>query len=388
MVIDIVLPAEQSEGTESVVAAWFKRAGDAVAANEPLLEISTDKVTVEIAAPASGVLREILKPEGEKVELGEVLGRIAVDDGEKVEKGERGEKGEKGEQGKSARSAVVQEPLPELSPAVRRMLKEHGLEASAIRGTGTGGRISVQDVEAFLRGRPEGRMPSRRVPHTPMRKSIAEHMVRSVQAAPHVTSLFEADLSAVVAHRQAHQAEFLERGVRLTYTAYFLRATVAAVREVPQANARWHDDALEIWEDVNVGVATALEAGGLIVPVVPKAQDLDLFETTRVLQDLTERARAGTLEPKDVQRGTITISNHGVSGSLLATPIVINQPQSAIVGVGKVQKRPVAFSESGKDEVRVRPMVYLTLTIDHRVLDGYDANRFLSRFVEALERWQ
>ena len=380
MPIDITLPSDQAEGTESVVAAWFKRTGDPVAANEPLLEISTDKVTVEIAAPASGVLREILKAEGEKVEPGEVLGRIAVNVDEEGERGENGEKGEKG-----TVSAAAQEPLPELSPAVRRMLKEHGLEASAIRGTGKGGRISVQDVEAFLLGRPEGGMPSRRVPHTVMRTTIAGHMVRSVHTAPHVTSLFEADLSAVIAHRQAHQAEFLERGVRLTYTAYFLRATVAAVRDVPQANARWHDDALEIWEDVNVGVATALEAGGLIVPVVRKAQDLDLFETARVLHDLTERARAGTLQPKDVQRGTITISNHGVSGSLMAAPIVINQPQSAIVGVGKVQKRPVVVSEAGKDEVRVRPMIYVTLTIDHRVLDGYDANRFLTRFVETLE---
>ena len=380
MPIDITLPSDQAEGTESVVAAWFKRTGDLVAANEPLLEISTDKVTVEIAAPASGVLREILKAEGEKVEPGEVLGRIAVNQDERGEKGEKGEKG--------TVSAAAQEPLPELSPAVRRMLKEHGLEASAIRGTGKGGRISVQDVEAFLQGRPEGGMPSRRVPHTVMRTTIAGHMVRSVHTAPHVTSLFEADLSAVIAHRQAHQAEFLERGVRLTYTAYFLRATVAAVRDVPQSNARWHDDALEIWEDVNVGVATALEAGGLIVPVVRKAQDLDLFETARVLHDLTERARAGTLQPKDVQQGTITISNHGVSGSLMAAPIVINQPQSAIVGVGKVQKRPVVVSEAGKDEVRVRPMIYVTLTIDHRVLDGFQANAFLSVVQQAIEGWR
>jgi 2-oxoglutarate dehydrogenase E2 component (dihydrolipoamide succinyltransferase) len=386
--IDITLPAEQAEGTESVVASWFKQVGDPVALNEPLLEISTDKVTVEIAAPAAGVLREILKSEGDAVEPGDVVGRIEETTGARADATppEAGATAHSGDTGPIPVAAI-----PELSPAVRRLLQEHGLDPTRIRGTGKGGRITVEDVEASLRaagapGRPgvgDGGGPSRRVPHTTMRKAIAEHLTRSMATAPHVTSVFEADLSAVMAHRQANQAEVLERGVRLTYTAYFVRAAVAAIGAVPQSNARWHDDALEIWEEMNIGIATALETGGLIVPVIRRAQELDLFETARTVHDLTERARGGRLEPRDVQQGTFTISNHGVSGSLVAAPVVINQPQSAILGVGKLQQRPVVVNGA----IEARPMVYVTLTIDHRVLDGYDANRWLAKFVEAVEEW-
>src|SRR4029077_412860 len=277
---------------------------------------------------------------------------------------------------------------------VRRLLAEHGLQASAITGTGRDGRITVQDVEAHLASRaaapprPESpRIPSRRLPHTAMRRSIAQHMVHSVAAAPHVTSVFDADLSAIVAHREAHRAAFGADGVKLTYTAYFVRASVAALQAVPEANSRWHDDALELFEDCNIGVATALPEGGLILPVIHRAQTLDLKATAERLQDLTQRARAGGLSVKDVQHGTFSISNHGVSGSLVAAPIVIPQPQSAILGVGKLERRPVARERSGKEAVEVRPMCYVTLTIDHRVLDGYQANAFLTRWVEEIEGW-
>jgi Pyruvate/2-oxoglutarate dehydrogenase complex, dihydrolipoamide acyltransferase (E2) component, and related enzymes len=228
-------------------------------------------------------------------------------------------------------------------------------------------------------------MTGRRVPHNQMRRSIAQHMVQSVATAPHVTSVFDADLSAVVAHRDANKNEFQSRGVKLTYTAYFVRATVAALKAVPEANSRWHDDALEIFDDINIGVATALGAGGLIVPVILKAQDLDLFATAQALQDLTERARSEKLDARDVQNGTFTISNHGVSGSLMAAPIIINQPQSAILGVGKMERRVVPAAASG-DEITVKPMCYVTLTIDHRVLDGFQANQFLTAWVDALSR--
>jgi len=384
--IDILLPSDQSEGTESVIAAWFKAEGDAVAENEPLLEISTDKVTVEIAAPASGVLREILKREGDEVDPGDVVGRIAP--GVAASGGADRPLASSPPRPSSSAAAAT---TAELSPAVRRLLQQHGLDPASIAGTGKGGRITAQDVESHLAPAPAapagGAIPGRRVPHSPMRRSVAEHMARSMQTAPHVTSLFEADLSAVAAHRNEHQAAMRERGVRLTYTAYFVRAATKAIAAVPQANARWHADALEIWEDVNLGVATALEQGGLIVPVVRKAQALDLEQTAAAIEDLVTRARNGALTPKDVQQGTFTLSNHGVSGSLLAAPIVINQPQSAILGIGKLQKRAVVVESGGREEVAVRPMVYVTLTIDHRVLDGYDANRFLSRFVEVLEGW-
>jgi 2-oxoglutarate dehydrogenase E2 component (dihydrolipoamide succinyltransferase) len=366
---DVVLPPDQSEGTTHQIGQWLKQIGDPVRKDEPLLEIITDKVTVEIAAPADGVLTEILKPNGDEVEKGAVLGRI-------------------GGAAAGARTAEFVSPRPpdrptdrptdaELSPAVRRAIEERGLEASQIAGTGKGGRITLQDVEAFVPAT-RGSAGSRLVPHTAMRKSIAEHMVRSVATAPHVTAVFEADLSKVVAHREAQPAS-----ARPTYTAYFVRAAVAALHAVPEVNSRWHADALELFEDCNIGIAVALEAGGLIVPVLPQAQQLDLAETARRVQDLSARARAGKLEPREVQGGTFTISNHGVSGSLFAAPIVIPQPQSAVLGVGKLEQRPRVLS----DGIAARPMLYVSLTIDHRALDGFQANRFLTRWVEVLEQW-
>lgn len=399
--VDVTVPAGQSEGTESYVSSWFKSVGDAIAENEPLLEISTDKVNMEVASPRSGRLVEILKSDGDQAAPGEVLGRIDVE----------------AATGESAPAEAPPNPAPqadgteksagavggsgELSPAVRRLLKEHNVDSSQVKGTGKGGRITHDDVLGYVRarsasgstekrtapaatqGRKEG-IPSHLVKHSVMRRSIAQHMVQSVAAAPHVTSVFDADLSAVVVHRDANKGEFEQRGARLTYTAYFVSAAVAALKTVPEVNSRWHDDALEVYDDINIGVATALGSGGLIVPVITKAQALDLFGIAQRLQDLTERARSERLDPRDVQNGTFTISNHGVSGSLIAAPIVINQPQAAILGIGKTERRVVPASESGAATV-VKPMCYVTLTIDHRVLDGFQANQFLSAFVRAVE---
>jgi 2-oxoglutarate dehydrogenase E2 component (dihydrolipoamide succinyltransferase) len=385
--IAVAAPADQAEGTEMVVGTWFKQVGEAVTQNEPLLEINTDKVTVEVAAPATGILREILKSTEQAIGPGEVVGRIEAGTPARSEPASSGQ---------AASSAAPASEGAELTPAVRRALAEQGLSASQITGTGRGGRITVQDVEAYAASRasapvpkaePTG-IPGRRVPHTAMRRSIAQHMTQSVAVAPHVTAVFEADLWAIVAHREAHRAAFETRGLKLTYTAYFVRASVAALQAVPEVNSRWHDDALELFEDCNIGVATALPHGGLIVPVIHRAQGLDLGATAERLHDLAQRARAGSLNPSDVQHGTFSISNHGVSGSLLAAPIIIPQPQSAILGVGKLERRPVVRERDGKETVEMRPMCYVTLTIDHRVLDGYQANAFLSRWVEEIERWR
>jgi 2-oxoglutarate dehydrogenase E2 component (dihydrolipoamide succinyltransferase) len=384
--VAIAAPADQAEGTEMVVGTWLKNVGESVTQNEPLLEITTDKVTVEIAAPATGILREILKPADQPVQAGEVLGRIEV--GAATAAGPT----------PARESTSTGEPAPpaaELTPAVRRLLAQHGLEASTVSGTGRGGRITVQDVEAHVASRPTappanaepGAYPSRKVPHTGMRRSIAQHMVQSVAVAPHVTTVFEADLSAILADREAHRAAFEADGVKLTYTAYFIRACVAALQAVPEANSRWHDDTLELFDDCNIGVATALPRGGLILPVIHRAQTLDLRATAERLQDLTQRARDGALSPNEVRHGTFSISNHGVSGSLIAAPIVIPQPQSAILGIGKLARRPVARMRGEAEAVEVRPMCYVTLTIDHRVLDGYQANAFLARWVEEIEGW-
>ena len=235
----------------------------------------------------------------------------------------------------------------------------------------------------------EAAIAGRRVPHSPMRKRIAERMVESLlHTAPHVTTVFEADLSAVIAHRAAHKDEFQGRGVALTFTAYFLAACVDAIREVPEANSRWTDDALIVPDTINIGVATALEGKGLVVPVVRNVQGLSLFEIARELGQVVERAREDQLSPNDVRDGTFTISNHGVSGSLVAAPIIINQPQSAILGVGKLEKRAVVVTEQGEERIVIRPRCYITLTLDHRVMDGHRANRFLQVLVQRLENWK
>jgi 2-oxoglutarate dehydrogenase E2 component (dihydrolipoamide succinyltransferase) len=198
--------------------------------------------------------------------------------------------------------------------------------------------------------------------------------------------VFEADLGAVLGHRTRQREDFAARGVPLTLTAYFVQATVAAIRAVPEANSRWTDSALEIFEAMHIGIATAVEGAGLMVPVLHDAHSLTLFDTAAALHGLVERARAGRLTPQDVRGGTFTISTHGVSGSLVAAPIIINQPQSAILGVGKLEKRPVVLS--GEDEkIVIRPRCYVTLTLDHRVMDGHQANRFMEVFVQHLERW-
>jgi len=221
-----------------------------------------------------------------------------------------------------------------------------------------------------------------------MRQSIAKHMVESLlHTAPHVTSVFELDMSNVIEHRRWHKKEFAEQGVNLTFTAYFLAASVAAIQAVPQVNSRFHEDALEVFEQINIGVGTALGDKGLVVPVVEAVQSKTLFEIAEALQSQTEKARSGKLSPADMKNGTFTISNHGVSGSLFATPIIINQPQVAILGVGKLEKRVVVREVDGRDEMVIKPMCYVSLSIDHRALDASQTNQFLSLLVETLERW-
>jgi 2-oxoglutarate dehydrogenase E2 component (dihydrolipoamide succinyltransferase) len=204
-----------------------------------------------------------------------------------------------------------------------------------------------------------------------------------VQTAPHVTAVFEADFTAIAAHRAAHKDSFAQEGANLTFTAYFVAASALAMAAAPAVNGRWYDDRIDIFDDVNIGVGTALGEKGLIVPVIPRVQTLSLLQVAKALTDLTERARGGRLGPEDVRGGTFSISNHGVSGSLVAAPIIINQPQSAILGVGKLEKRAVVRD----DAVVIRPMAYVTLTIDHRVIDAFQTNAWLSKFVETLESW-
>jgi 2-oxoglutarate dehydrogenase E2 component (dihydrolipoamide succinyltransferase) len=394
--IDVRLDAESLEGTQSVLSGWLKQAGDPVRAHEPIAELETDKVVVELAAPADGVLVELLKEAGQEVLPDDVVARIRTEAaaGECPESAQTSAAAAVG-----ADAAATPEQRPRLSPAVRRMLKEHQLDCSDIDGTGRDGRVTARDIERHLAsrktaksaavGRVAGAGESRRVPHDNMRLSIARHMVESLmQTAPHVTAVFEADMSAVINHRRDHKADFAARGASLTVTAYLLEAAARALAAVPEVNSSWHDDALELFDDINIGIGTALDDKGLIVPVLRRVQDLNLFDISAGLDLLTRKARDNALAPGDVRGGTFTISNHGVSGSLIATPVIINQPQSAILGVGKITKRVVVRELDGEDVIQVRPMCYISLTIDHRVLDAYQTNRFLTILVETIENYK
>jgi 2-oxoglutarate dehydrogenase E2 component (dihydrolipoamide succinyltransferase) len=404
--IDIRMPDLQ-EGTESVVAAWLKKTGDPVKIHEPLIEINTDKAITEVASPATGTLAEILVQPDQAIAPGDLLGRIQADGGPVSAPAKDNKPTTSRPVNRQTASDVS--ASTNLSPAVRALAKQHGVDLSKVRGTGRGGRVTHEDVLGFLstgqsqaaspllpgegsgvRGKLEERPPvggSRRVTHSQMRRRIASHMVESMlRTAPHVTAVWDVDLSPIVEHRRQNLDTFQKQGARLTYTAYFVAASVKALQAVPEVNSRWHDDALEIFEDCNIGVATALESG-LIVPVIRQAQKLDLLGMARILADQTERARRGKIELNEIQGGTFTITNHGVSGSLIATPI-INQPQSAILGIGKMEKRTQIVEVDGKDSITIKPMAYVTLTIDHRALDGYQANRFLNIWTKAIADWK
>jgi 2-oxoglutarate dehydrogenase E2 component (dihydrolipoamide succinyltransferase) len=416
---DVLVPPNE-EGTRATVLRWCKAVGDTVIKDEPLVELETDKVTVEVPAPVSGTLVEVLKAVDAEVSPDEVLARVRL-------LGESPLPEAPAAAAAAAAAAVTpaieiptavsaasggQEPL---SPSVRRLLREHSIAAGDINGTGRNGRVTAGDVTRHVAQglpeqheqheprvphvKPEPRSEPARpepahaaaantlVPHTAIRRRVAEHMVRSLAEAPHVTTLFEADLTRVLKHRSLHAPEFESRGTRLTLTVYFVSACVSALRLHREVNATFNQDAIELHGDVNIGVGTALGNKGLIVPVIHRAQTLSLFEIAQRLNTLVEGARAGRLAPQDVRGGTFTISNHGVGGSLLAAPIVINQPQVAILGVGKVQRRVCVVEAGGNESIAVRSMCYLTLTIDHRALDAFQANAFLSLVVQSLEQW-
>ncbi|YCI05196.1 2-oxo acid dehydrogenase subunit E2 [Ensifer sp. D2-11] len=372
--IDIQAPLEQ-EGTKAVVRNWLRKIGDPVKSGDPLVELETDKVTQEVSAPADGVLAEILMRNGDDATPGAVLGRIGSE-------------------------AAGAGHAPHYSPAVRHAAEEYGLDPATVTGTGRGGRVTRADMDRAFTARQEGPASvaaeaggrgaapkSRRIPHSGMRAAIAEHMLNSVTTAPHVTAVFEADFSAVKRHRDEHGKRLGADGTKLSYTAYVVSACVAAMRAVPEVNSRWHEDALETFDDINIGVGISLGDKGLVVPVIHRAQDLSLAEIAARLQDLTTRARSNALSRADVTGGTFTISNHGASGSLLAAPIIIKQPQSAILGVGKLDKRVIVREVDGADTIQIRPMAYVSLTIDHRALDGHQTNAWLTHFVRVIETW-
>lgn len=417
--VNIVLTADQTEGTQATVAQWIKNVGDRVVKDEPIIELETDKVMMEVIAPASGILHEILLQPGDEVTDEKILGTIS----------EQALSKPLNEQEDSLNKPVNKQDitpnctdnLPRLdptagpsyppstfvSPAVRRLSQQHDLDLSRISGTGKNHRITSRDIKLYLEsdfkpiyGSPDTSLPNSRInevtpvaagsemiPHTMMRKKIAEHMQHSVQTAPHVTSVFDLDMTAIINHRKANKAAFEAQGAKLTFTAYFVAASVMAIKHQPKVNSQFHEEALEVFKHVNLGIGTALGDGGLIVPVIQQCQNMNLLQIAHALTEMTTKARNNQLTQKDVQGGTFTISNHGVSGSLVATPIIINQPQSAILGVGKMEKRVVVEDINGQDAMVIKPMCYISLTIDHRSLDAHQTNDFLSHFKQVLETW-
>jgi 2-oxoglutarate dehydrogenase E2 component (dihydrolipoamide succinyltransferase) len=395
--IEVRVPDEQ-EGTKAVVRAWLKQIGDAVAENDPLVELETDKVTQEVPAPAAGVLAEIVLDTDAEAVPGALLARIETE-GSPAKAGAQEAKPTHDVRSPAPSGPPGPRPAPgngetRLSPSVRRACLQHGIDPTRIQGTGRNGRVTREDVDRAVAsatvvsvGEPSTAQPrifsAQDIPHDRMRLTIAENMVRAVSEAPHVTALFEADFSAVAAHKAALAA----RGVKLSYTAYIVKAAAEAMAAAPAINGRWEKDRIAISPTIDIGVGTALGEKGLVVPVVKDAGSFGLEQIGAKLDDLTRRAREGKLERSDVSGGSFTISNHGVSGSLLAAPIILHQGQAAILGVGKLEKRVVVREIGGQDAILVRPMAYVTLTIDHRVVDGHQTNAWLSRFVEILENW-
>jgi 2-oxoglutarate dehydrogenase E2 component (dihydrolipoamide succinyltransferase) len=395
--------------SEVTLVRWLKAEGEAVTRDEPLFELETDKVTTEALAEAEGVLLKILVEAGQTMAVGTVLGLIGQpDEAATIPEAVEAELPVTPSPTAPASPANEVEKAysrkingQRVSPVVARMAVEHDLDLSQIEGSGLSNRLTKDDVLAYLENQPdpptqEARPsqlqvapagPSTRplsgevLPLTNLRRAIAEHMVLSKRTSPHVTTVFEADFAAVLAHRRANKVGFAHKGVKLTITPYLVAAIAQALQAHPLANSSWHDDGILLQRDINIGMATALEQG-LIVPVIKQADELSLLGLARAVNDLAERARANQLKPDEVKGGTFTLTNHGVSGSLLATPI-INQPQCGILGVGAVQKRVVVINEM----IAIRPMAYLSFTFDHRILDGASADRFVAQVKQILEAW-
>ena len=443
----VVMPQLGESVVEGKISKWLKKVDDPVKLYEPILEVETDKVTTEVTAAGEGTLLKLYFDEGEVVQAGTLIAFIGQP-GETLPAGgmlridlHAAEPAHAAVAAASVAPAAKPPAAMRVSPVVARIAAEHNVDVSRVAGTGEGGRVTKKDILAYVeRGArsaakpaapllmgegagvrelapweqpglgelfrpteevfgaakpapapvpapaPPSPVPGEIVSLSSMRRSIAEHMVRSKQSSPHVTTVFEVDMSRVVAHRNANKAAFERDGANLTFTPYFVAASVAALKQHPMANSSWSDQGIILHRQVNVGVAVSLGDEGLIVPVVKNADSMNLLGLARAVNDLGDRARRKALKPDDVQGGTFTITNHGVSGSLFATPI-INQPQCGILGVGMIQKRVVVVTQDGVDSIAVKPMCYICLSFDHRILDGASADYFTATIKRGLENW-
>jgi len=424
MPTDIVMPQMGESIVEGTITKWLKKPGDAVQRDEPLFEISTDKVDAEIPSPASGVLQDIKVTEGNTVQVNTVVGTIAGD-GERAAAPAASPAKAAPAQPAPVKSEVpvAKAPAPAPAPAapateedddharssplVRKIARENNISLSQVTGTGLGGRITKQDIMAFLE-RPQSApvaaaspsaaapaapkpapaaIPGDAVPMTQMRKIIAQRMIESRRTSAHVHCMFEVDISRIVQLRQKTKAAFEQRhGARLTFMPFFVRATIIALQQFPIVNASLDGETIRYHRHVNVGIAVALD-WGLIVPVLKNADELNFLGLQRGISDLGERARSKKLKPEDVEGSTFTVTNPGQFGAVFGLPI-INQPNSAILGVGGITKMPLVVSDAdGNDSIAIRSVVHLTLGYDHRLIDGAIADQFMALLKKTLENW-
>ena len=408
MPTDVLMPQMGESIAEGTIVRWIKKVGETIGKDEPLFEISTDKVDAEIPSPDEGVLLEIRVKEGDTVPVNTVVAVIGGA-GERVPEDAQAKDEAPASVSASAPAAVAGKALKDgaaggdseggrrafASPVVRRLAQEHGIDLSQVAGSGSSGRVTEKDVMAIVEakageGTTTGAAPAARSTApaagnvrvekmSVMRKKIAEHMVASAQTSPHVYSTYEVDFSRVDGLREKHRARFDAEGAKLSYTVFVAKATADTLREFPFANASIEGDSIVYRNDVNLGVAVALEQG-LIVPVIPKADERSGMDIARMIQDLADRARGKRLKVEEVEGGTFTITNPGIFGGLWGLPI-LNQPQVAILAVGSIDKRAVVVN----DAVVVRPMCHMTLGYDHRLIDGADGGRFLAALKKRIE---
>jgi 2-oxoglutarate dehydrogenase E2 component (dihydrolipoamide succinyltransferase) len=398
MTTDIIVPPLGESVTEATVARWLKQLGDTVAMDDPLVELETDKVTLEVNAPAAGILSEVLVPKDGNVAVGGVLGRIADGAGKPALKPALAPKSAPPLPPKpapapkpAARPAAPAAPVPDLTtrsgPAVRRLLAENSLEPAPIPASGKDGRLTKGDVLAALEKVPAPVAASgvagpreERVRMTRLRRRIAERLKEAQNTAAMLTTFNEADMSEVIALRERFRESFEKKhGVRLGFMSFFVKACVLALKEIPAANAEIDGEEIVYKNHYDIGVAVGTEQG-LVVPVIRDADQLDFAEIEKRIGDLGRRAHDGKLKLEELAGGTFTITNGGVYGSLMSTPI-LNPPQAAILGMHKIEPRPVVLS----GEIVARPMMYLALSYDHRLVDGREAVTFLVRVKQCIE---
>lgn len=420
MPTEIVMPQMGESIVEGTITKWLKKPGDKVQRDEPLFEISTDKVDAEIPSPASGVLQDIKVAEGTTVQVNTVVGIISAD-GEpaaapaKAAPPAPAAPEKKGPPPPKAQPAPVQESVPvaheegehaRSSPLVRKIAREHNVDLSQVQGTGLGGRITKQDIMAFLeRGQAAApaptavtapaqapvpapaAIPGDLVAMTQMRKIIAQRMVESRRTSAHVHCMFEVDVSRIVSLRNKTKSAFEQRhGARLTFMPFFVRAAIIALQQFPIVNASIEGESIRYHRHVNMGIAVALD-WGLIVPVLKNADELNFLGLQRGITDLGERARSKKLKPEEVEGSTFTSTNPGQFGAVFGLPI-INQPNSAIMGVGGITKVPLVVTDAeGNDSIAIRSVVHLTLGYDHRLVDGAVADQFMALVKRNLENW-